>query len=217
MNVDKSLSVFRERMIKEHLIARGIRDEAVLKAMGDVPREAFVMEGEERLAYEDYPLPISHGQTISQPYIVAYMTESLELSPEDTVLEIGTGSGYAAAVLSRIVKKVYSVERIEGLATSARQRLIKLGYDNIEVMAGDGSMGWPEHGPYDAIVVTAGAPEIPRALLQQLKLGGRMAVPVGSTQTLQMLVRARRKTESEFTLEDLCAVRFVPLYGAEGW
>lgn len=211
------MAVHRERMIKEHLIARGISDEAVLKAMGDVPREAFVMEGEERLAYEDYPLPISHGQTISQPYMVAYMTESLELSSEDTVLEIGTGSGYAAAVLSRIVKKVYSVERIAELATSARQRLIKLGYDNIEIMAGDGSLGWPEHGPYDAIVVTAGAPELPKALLQQLKVSGRLVVPVGSSQTLQMLVRARRKSGSDFTVEELCAVRFVPLYGAEGW
>ncbi|ACM21882.1 protein L-isoaspartate O-methyltransferase [Geotalea daltonii FRC-32] len=217
MIVDKSMAVHRERMIKEHLIARGISDEAVLKAMGDVPREVFVMEGEERLAYEDYPLPISHGQTISQPYMVAYMTESLELSSEDTVLEIGTGSGYAAAVLSRIVKKVYSVERIAELATSARQRLIKLGYDNIEIMAGDGSLGWPEHGPYDAIVVTAGAPELPKALLQQLKVSGRLVVPVGSYQTLQMLVRARRKSGSDFTVEELCAVRFVPLYGAEGW
>lgn len=162
MIVDKSMAVHRERMIKEHLIARGISDEAVLKAMGDVPREAFVMEGEELLAYEDYPLPISHGQTISQPYIVAYMTESLELSSEDTVLEIGTGSGYAAAVLSRIVRKVYSVERIAELATSARQRLIKLGYDNIEIMAGDGSLGWPEHGHMMPLLSQPALPSYPK-------------------------------------------------------
>lgn len=217
MKVHNSMAALRERMIREHLVARGIQNRAVLDAMALVPREAFVLPGEEPLAYEDYPLPISHGQTISQPYIVAYMTESLELSPEDTVLEIGTGSGYAAAVLSRIVWQVYTVERIAELAETARRRLALLGYDNVEVLAGDGSLGWPEHGPYDAVVVTAGAPEIPKALLQQLKVGGRLVVPVGMTQTLQMLMRARRISESEFRREELCAVRFVPLYGAQGW
>jgi protein-L-isoaspartate(D-aspartate) O-methyltransferase len=217
MKIHESMAVLRQRMVKEHLVARGIRDEKVLEAMAQVPREAFVPMGEEQLAYGDYPLPISHGQTISQPYIVAYMTESLELSSDDTVLEIGTGSGYAAAVLSRIAGKVYTVERIAELAETACQRLATLGYDNVEVMVGDGSLGWAERGPYDAIVVTAGAPEIPEALLQQLKFGGRLVVPVGASQTVQMLMRTRRIGESKFTREELCAVRFVPLLGAQGW
>ncbi|WP_243374739.1 protein-L-isoaspartate(D-aspartate) O-methyltransferase [Geotalea sp. SG265] len=217
MKMHDSMAALRERMIREHLAARDIRDQAVLDAMAQVPREAFVPEEERYLAYEDYPLPIGHGQTISQPYIVAYMTEALEPTAADTVLEIGTGSGYAAAILSRIVRQVYTVERIAELAAAARQRLVQLGYDNIEVLAGDGSLGWPEYAPYDAIVVTAGAPELPKALLHQLTVGGRLVIPVGPTQTLQMLMRARRISESEFKREELCAVRFVPLFGAEGW
>ncbi len=204
-------------MIREHLLGRGIHDPAVLAAMREIPREAFVDEGMHELAYEDYPLPIDEGQTISQPYIVAYMTEALELSSTDRVLEIGTGSGYAAAVLSRIVDTVYSVERLEGLAQSARHRLEMLGYTNIVVHQGDGTLGWPEHAPYDAIVVTAGAPKAPKPLLEQLAIGGRLVIPVGASPYLQMLVRVRRIGEHDYRTEELCGVRFVPLLGAEGW
>jgi protein-L-isoaspartate(D-aspartate) O-methyltransferase len=207
----------REIMIREHLMMRGIRDPAVLAAMRQVPREAFVDVGMQELAYEDHPLPIAEGQTISQPYIVAYMTEALELSGSERVLEIGTGSGYAAAVLSRIVDTVYSVERLEELARSARQRLERLGYTNVIVLEGDGTLGWPEHAPFDAIVVTAGAPRVPKPLLQQLAMGGRLVIPVGSSSFLQSLIRVRRLGEDEFRYEDLCGVRFVPLVGAEGW
>lgn len=213
----KNLADRREIMMNDHLLARGIRDPAVLKAMLEVPREAFVAEGMEELAYDDYALPIDEGQTISQPYIVAYMAESLELSAADRVLEIGTGSGYAAAVLSRIVSTVYTVERLAGLAGSARQRLEMLGYDNIHVLEGDGTLGWPEHAPYDAIVVTAGAPDLPKPLLSQLSIGGRLVIPVGATPYLQILVRVRRVSEEEYRSEELCPVRFVPLIGVAGW
>jgi protein-L-isoaspartate(D-aspartate) O-methyltransferase len=216
-NFSKNISDQREIMIKEHLIGRGIRDPTVLAAMREVPREAFVVEGMEGLAYEDNPLPIDEGQTISQPYIVAYMIEALELSAADRVLEIGTGSGYAAAVLSRIVTTVHTVERLAGLARSAAQRLEMLGYSNIQVHIGDGTLGWPEHAPYDAIVVTAGAPDVPKPLLEQLAIGGRLIIPVGLTSYLQMLVRVRRVAEQDYRSEDLCSVRFVPLIGTAGW
>lgn len=207
----------REIMIRDHLLRRGIHDPAVLAAMRDVPRESFVGKGMQELAYEDNPLPIEEGQTISQPYIVAYMTEALELSSSDRVLEIGTGSGYAAAVLSRIAGTVYSVERLEGLAQSARQRLEMLGYTNIVVHVGDGTLGWQEHSPYDAIVVTAGAPKVPKPLLDQLAIGGRLVIPVGPSLALQVLVRVRRVSEHDYRNEELCGVRFVPLIGAAGW
>ncbi len=204
-------------MIREHLLGRGIRDQAVIRAMREVPREAFIDETLLEYAYEDHPLSIAEGQTISQPYIVAYMTEALELSATDRVLEIGTGSGYAAAVLSRIVTTVYTVERLGSLASSARQRLDLLGYTNIVVHEGDGTLGWPEHAPYDAIVVTAGAPQIPKSLREQLAIGGRLVIPVGASSYLQMLVRVRRIAEHDYRTEELCGVRFVPLIGAEGW
>ena len=204
-------------MIREHLIGRGIRDPAVLAAMRDVPREAFVEPGIQELAYEDHPLHIDEGQTISQPYIVAYMTECLELSAADRVLEIGTGSGYAAAILSRIVEKVYTVERLPGLAQSARQRLEMLGYTNITVHVGDGTLGWAEHAPYDAIVVTACAPQIPATLIEQLAVGGRLVIPVGGYTFHQVLVRMRRIAEQDYRREELCGVSFVPLIGADGW
>jgi len=207
----------RERMIKEQLEARGLRDPAVLAAMRGVPREEFVPLHLLGLAYKDGPLPIEEGQTISQPYIVAYMTEALELSDSDRVLEIGTGSGYAAAVLSRIVRRVQSVERLEGLAASARNRLHRLGFSNIDVHVGDGTLGWPAAAPYDAIVVTAGAPEIPPPLLAQLAVGGRLVIPVGRTPTMQSLMRVRRVSEEEYRQEDLMGVMFVPLIGAAGW
>lgn len=207
----------REEMVSDHLLNRGIRDAKVIKAMREVPREAFVDEGMAAFAYDDRPLPIAEGQTISQPYIVAYMIEALELASVDRVLEIGTGSGYAAAVLSRIVDTVYTVERLTGLAESARRRFQMLEYTNIVIYQGDGTLGWPEHAPYDAIVVTAGAPEVPKPLLDQLAIGGRLVIPVGSSSYLQELVRVRRVGEHDFSTEALCGVRFVPLIGAAGW
>ena len=204
-------------MIREHLLGRGIRDKAVINAMREVPREEFVDERMAEQAYGDHPLSIAEGQTISQPYIVAYMIEALELSAADRVLEIGTGSGYAAAVLSRVVTSVHSVERLGGLAQSARLRLQRLGYSNIVVHEGDGTLGWPEHAPYDAIVVTAGAPEVPQPLLEQLATGGRLVIPVGKSCDVQMLLRVRRVSEQDYRSEQLCGVRFVPLIGAAGW
>ena len=215
----RSLDEQREIMIRDHLQLRGIRDQAVLRAMREVPREAFVDEVLVYHAYDDQPLPIDEGQTISQPFIVAYMTEALLLSASDRVLEIGTGSGYAAAVLSRIVDTVYTVERLAGLAVQARHRLAFLGYSNVVVHEGDGTLGWPEHAPYDAIVVTAGAPQVPKPLLEQLAVGGRLVIPVGTTPGMQMLVRVRRDGEGEedYRTDYLEAVRFVPLIGAAGW
>nr|WP_305040954.1 protein-L-isoaspartate(D-aspartate) O-methyltransferase [Geobacter sp. SVR] len=204
-------------MIREHLAGRGISDPAVLSAMRTVPREAFVDSNLQDLAYDDNPLPIGDGQTISQPYIVAYMIEALEVTPADTVLEIGTGSGYAAAVLSRMAGHVHTVERLESLARSADRRLRMLGYDNVTVHLGDGTLGWPEQAPYDAVVVTAGAPHVPKQLLGQLTIGGRMVIPVGSSSHMQVLFRVRRTDEHEFRQEELCGVRFVPLIGADAW
>jgi protein-L-isoaspartate(D-aspartate) O-methyltransferase len=213
----KGLDSRRELMIREHLLGRGIHDPAVIRAMGEVPREEFVAGELAGYAYDDHPLDIAEGQTISQPYIVAYMTEALELSGTDRVLEIGTGCGYAAAVLSRIVARVYSVERLAGLARSARQRLAALGYTNIVVHQGDGTLGWTDHAPYDAIVVTAGAPDVPRTLRGQLAIGGRLVIPVGASTYFQTLIRVRRVNEHDYRSEELCGVRFVPLVGAEGW
>jgi protein-L-isoaspartate(D-aspartate) O-methyltransferase len=210
-------SAQRHRMLNEHLIGRGIADPAVLAAMMLVPREEFVPPRLREYAYDDYPLPIEEGQTISQPYIVAYMTEALELSKEDSVLEIGTGSGYAAAVLSRIASTVYSVERFGNLARTAVERFQKLGYSNIHVLEGDGTLGWPEYAPYNAIVVTAGAPEIPKPLLAQLAMEGRLVIPVGPNPFDQDLVRVRRSGTDNFAREVLCGVRFVPLVGIHGW
>jgi protein-L-isoaspartate(D-aspartate) O-methyltransferase len=209
----KNLEKDRQIMIERHLKARGVSDPAVLRAMAEVPREAFVPETMVHMAYDDSPLPIGEGQTISQPYIVAVMTELLELRRQDRVLEIGTGSGYAAAVLSRIVNAVYSVERHASLAKNAQRIFRRLGYDNIYVRQDDGSRGWPEHSPYDAITVTAGAAEVPEALKQQLTVEGRLVIPVGPS-IAQQLVRIRRISQDEFTREELFGVRFVPLVGA---
>jgi protein-L-isoaspartate(D-aspartate) O-methyltransferase len=214
---DQDIWVRKERMVSQHLQARGIRDQAVIRAMREVPREAFLPPAMEPFAYDDGPLPIEEGQTISQPYIVAYMVEALELEGSERVLEIGTGSGYAAAVLSRCAAEVFTVERLERLAGSARSRLLELGYRNVTVLQGDGTLGWQEHAPYQGIVVTAGAPELPAALLNQLAPGGRLVIPVGPTQHLQTLVRVRREAEQEFRREELCPVRFVPLIGEQGW
>jgi protein-L-isoaspartate(D-aspartate) O-methyltransferase len=204
-------------MVEQQLVPMGIRDSAVLAAMGEVPRELFVPAGMRNYAYEDGPLPIEQGQTISQPFMVAYMAQALELTRTDRVLEIGTGSGYAAAVVSRLAGEVHSIERLVPLAEAARVRLQGLGYDNIHVHIGDGSLGLPGHAPYDAIVVTAGAPWVPEALRQQLVQGGRLVIPVGNHLDLQELVRVRRTGIENFTSERLMGVRFVPLVGADGW
>ncbi|HVS03603.1 MAG TPA: protein-L-isoaspartate(D-aspartate) O-methyltransferase [Thermoanaerobaculia bacterium] len=207
----------RERMVSRQIAARGVRDERVLEAMRRVPREPFLRQELRDLAYEDSPLPIAEGQTISQPYMVALMTEALELGPDDRVLEIGTGSGYAAAVLAEVAAEVVTVERHRSLADEARRRLAGLGYDQIEVVHADGTLGWPERAPYDAIVVAAGGPDVPAALQRQLAIGGRLVIPVGPTRLLQTLVRLRRVGEKDFRHEDLGEVRFVPLVGEEGW
>lgn len=210
-------TALRYTMIREQLEARGVTDPAVLAAMREVPREEFVPASLRGEAYDDSPLPIGEGQTISQPYMVAYMAEALELSRQDRILEVGTGSGYAAAVLSRIVERVYTVERLPELAYAARERLERLGYGNVQVLEGDGSLGWPEYAPYDAIVVTAGAPGVPKPLAEQLTVGGRLIIPVGYHPYFQVLVRVRRVDVSEYREESLFEVRFVPLVGAAAW
>lgn len=213
----KQLDKMREKMMEGHLKGRGIRDPKVLTAMATVPREKFLPETMAEFAYEDSPLPIGEGQTISQPYIVAAMTELLEIEEGDKVLEIGTGSGYGAAILSRIADEVYTVERHAALAESARGVFQSLGYDNIHVRVGDGTLGWPEEAPFDAIVVTAGAPpELPRTLRDQLSVGGRLVIPTGSSRS-QELARIRRWDEDQFERENHGGVRFVPLVGEEGW
>jgi protein-L-isoaspartate(D-aspartate) O-methyltransferase len=197
-------------MVREQLEARGIRDARVLAQMRAVPRHELVPESERDHAYEDRPLPIGHGQTISQPYVVAAMTEALELSPDDRVLEIGTGSGYQAAVLSGLCREVYTIEIVEPLAERARADLARLGYANVHVRAGDGYGGWPEQAPFDAIVITAAPKQVPQPLLDQLAVGGRLVAPVGDV--FQELIRITR-TEHGFEREALFPVRFVPMTG----
>jgi protein-L-isoaspartate(D-aspartate) O-methyltransferase len=211
------LHAARESMVRRHIAARGIRDPAVLEAMRTVPREAFLPPELAEFAYEDAPLPIAQGQTISQPYIVALMTAALELRPTDRVLEIGTGSGYAAAILGRVAREVHTIERHGELADAAATRLRELGFDNVHVVHGDGTLGCAEHAPYDAIVVTAGGPNVPEALLQQLAAGGRLVIPIGEDRTLQRLVRVTRQADGNLRHEELGDVRFVPLIGAQGW
>ncbi len=207
----------RQQMVEQQIEARGVRSQKVLDAMGRVPREVFLPEDIREFAYEDSPLPIAAEQTISQPYIVAFMTEGLALERGEKVLEIGTGSGYAAAVLAEIAGKVYTIERIEELAARAASTLADLNYENVEVIHADGTLGLPEQAPFDAIVVTAGGPEVPDSLKKQLKIGGRLVIPVGSYRDVQELVRVTRVSKSEYKQEDLADVRFVPLVGAEGW
>lgn len=210
-------SKLRERMVKRQIAGRGVRSALVLDAMRKVPRERFLPRGQGVFAYDDSPLPIGDGQTISQPYIVAYMAESLALEGGEKVLEIGTGSGYAAAVLAEIAAEVYTIERIEGLATMARTVLDELGYTNVHVQCGDGTLGWPEEAPYDGIVVSAGSPDVPDTLKHQLKTGGRLIIPIGRSKAYQELIRVTRIAENDFQTEDLLSVRFVPLVGEEGW
>lgn len=207
----------RERMVRRQLEGRGIRDPQVLGAMRDVPREVFVPAELESQAYEDAALPIGVGQTISQPYVVALMTQAAELRPADVVLEIGTGSGYGAAVLSRIASAVYTIDRHEPLVVAAQRRFDERGYGNIETRVGDGTLGWAEHAPYDAIIVTAGGPDVPLPLREQLAIGGRLVMPVGDDPRWQRLLRITRVAKDRFEREDLGGVAFVPLIGERGW
>jgi len=207
---EEEFAKLRELMVERQIIARGIKDELVLEAMRKVPRHKFVPRSQLPYAYADHPLPIGEGQTISQPYIVALMTELLELKGDEKVLEIGTGSGYQAAVLAEIVKEVYTIEIIKPLADTARERLKALGYKNITVKCGDGYRGWTEHAPFDAIIVTAAPDHIPQPLVEQLKVGGRMVIPVGKY--YQELIRLT-KTEHGVKRESIIPVRFVPMTG----
>lgn len=205
----------RDRMVTEQLIPRGIRTERVLEAFRKVERHKFLPQKLRIVSYADNPLPIGEGQTISQPYMVAIMTEKLNLKGNEKVLEIGTGSGYQAAILAELSKEVYTVERFETLLDRARDTLGSLGYDNIETKVADGTFGWQEYAPYDAIIVTAGAPHIPKMLLSQLKDSGRLVIPVGGN--LNQLLTVVQKKKNKLITEGVCGCVFVPLVGEEGW
>src|SRR4051812_17173370 len=207
----------RARMVKVQIARRGVRDRSVLDAMRRVPREAFVPPGLEEFAYEDGPLPIEEGQTISQPYIVAMMIESAEVRPGDHVLEVGAGSGYAAAVMSQIAERIYAIERHPSLTDAAKARFKKFDYRNIELRVGDGTRGWPEAAPFDAILVAASGPGVPPALTEQLAIGGRLVIPVGEHKHGQALRKITRTSDTAYEEEDLGAVAFVPLIGEQGW
>ena len=203
----------RTRMVESQLRARDIRDPRVLDAMREVPRHLFVPEAERARAYGDFPLPIGYSQTISQPYIVGFMSQALDVSPEHKVLEIGTGSGYQAAILGRLAREVYTIEIVEPLAERSRTLLQELGFKNVHVRAGNGYLGWPEQAPFDRIMVTAAPAEVPTALVEQLKIGGRMAIPVG---TVSQELRIMRRTEKGMEIIDTLPVRFVPMTGKPG-
>lgn len=207
----------RARMVEVQIARRGVESPRVLDAMRKVPREKFVAAGFEDAAYEDSPLPIGQGQTISQPFVVARMVEAAGLQPGDRVLEVGTGSGYAAAVMAEIAGEVFTIERHAALAEEAGRRLKALGFDNVEVQVGDGSKGWPQKAPFDAVVVAAGGPAAPAALKEQLRIGGRLVIPVGEERTAQRLTRITRVAADRFEEADLGGVVFVPLIGEEGW
>lgn len=200
----------RRRMVEEQLKGRDIRDSRVLDAMSSVPRHRFIPEPQRAQAYEDHPVPIGYSQTISQPYIVAFMTQALQVEPGHRVLEIGTGSGYQAAVLAKLVKMIYTIEIVEPLATRARATLAELGIRNVEVRTGNGYLGWPEHAPFDRIIVTAAPDAVPPALVEQLKIGGIMAIPVG---TFSQQLRILRRTETGLETLHTLPVRFVPMTG----
>jgi protein-L-isoaspartate(D-aspartate) O-methyltransferase len=203
----------RARMVEMQIEARDVKDPNVLKAMRTVPRHAFVRAREQRYAYADHPLPIGYDQTISQPYIVAFMTEALKLDPNSVVFEVGTGSGYQAAVCAEICKEVYTIEIVEELAKSAKVRLKELGYPNVFVKAGDAFFGWPEHAPFDAIIGTAAAGRIPEPLIEQLKIGGRMILPYGSPYGFQYLVLITKDKDGKLQSKNVMPVRFVPMTG----
>lgn len=206
----------RAAMVDHQIVARGVGDARLLEAMRSIPREAFVPAKLAEFAYEDSPLPIEAGQTISQPYIVALMIAAAKIQPTETVLEIGVGSGYAAAIMARMARHVHAIDRHAELTDLARERLARLGIDNVVVRTADGTHGWPEHGPFDVIMVAAGGPEVPQPLRDQLAIGGRLVIPVGDAED-QRLIRITRNGEDEFSQEDLGAVRFVPLIGEHGW
>jgi protein-L-isoaspartate(D-aspartate) O-methyltransferase len=205
----------RLKMVEDQLISRGVKDPRVIAAMKKIPRHLFVEEALQNQAYTDHPLPIGEKQTISQPYIVALMTEALELIGTEKVMEIGAGSGYQTAVLAELAQKVFSIERIRSLAIKARKLLFELGYFNVEIKIFDGTYGWVEESPFDAIIVTAGGPDIPQPLLDQLAVGGRLVIPVGDAY-VQDLIRLRKK-EDGIHKEDLGGCRFVKLIGKYGW
>ena len=209
---EQHMTEMRKRMVSEQMRARDIRDERVLAAIERVPRHRFVADDQRAAAYEDYPLSIGHGQTISQPYIVAFMTQALQVGAGHKVLEIGTGSGYQAAVLGELAAQVYTIEIVEPLARSAEQLLKELGYRNVHVRAGNGYAGWPEEAPFDRIMVTAAPEEVPQALVDQLKIGGLMAIPVG---TVIQELRIMRKTPTGMEVLQTLPVRFVPMTGKE--
>lgn len=212
---EEKLTAARRRMVELHLRARDVRDEAVLHAFRRVPREKFVPPESIHQAYEDHPLPIGHGQTISQPYIVGLMIQELHPQPDHRVLDVGAGSGYQTALLATIVRHVYAIERIEALSRRAREALAELGIDNVTFSTGDGTLGWPEQAPFDGIICGAAAPEVPQAWRDQLADGGRILLPVG-TAHVQTLVVVRRCGD-RFRRRSLCGVRFVKLIGEQGW
>ena len=213
--IQESFEQLRQTMVDRQLVLRGIEDRRVLDAMHNVPRHLFVPEELRRLAYEDHPLPIGLEQTISQPYIVALMTELARVANDHIVLEIGTGSGYQAAVLSVLAKRVYTIEYLAPLGEAARKRLAELGYNNVEVKIGDGYQGWPERQPFDAILVTAASEEVPQALLDQLKPGGRLVIPVGPQAETQMLQLLEKDSKGKISRRNTIPVRFVPLVKGE--
>lgn len=206
----------RRTMVDRQIARRGIDDPRLLAAMREVPRHCFVPEALQHHAYDDMPLPVEAGQTISQPYIVAVMIEAAAIGPDDRVLEVGVGSGYAAAIMSRLAAQVCALDRHAELADLARARMARLGYGNVSVRAGDGTEGWPDEAPFDAILVAAAGPDVPAPLLEQLAIGGRLVMPVGGASE-QRLVRMVRTDEGNFSRQELEAVRFVPLIGAYGW
>jgi len=208
---ENEFAVQRRKLVEQHIIKEGIKQKSVIESMLQVPREEFVPKNLRKMAYLNRPLPIGYGQTISQPYIVALMTELLNVDKDDRVLEVGTGSGYQAAILSNIVKEVYTVEIIEALAKSAEKRLKRLGYKNVKVKWGDGYYGWEEYAPFDAIIVTAAAGHIPPPLLKQLKPGGRMCIPVGQAYFPQVLKLVEKKEDGSVIVKDILPVLFVPL------
>ena len=203
----------RERMIERHFVARGLDDPALLAAFRAVPREAFVPTGFESAAYADAPLPIGSGQTISQPYIVALTIDAAEIGPRDKVLEIGAGSGYAAAVIGQIATEVVAVERLRELVALAAERMERLGYGNVRIIEGDGTCGCPEEAPFDAIVAAASGSHVPQVLLDQLKPGGRIVMPIGEPNAIQHLVKLTKRADGTLEQRELGAVRFVPLIG----
>ena len=207
----------RERMVERQIAARGITNPAILDAFRTVPREAFVAKNLAHAAYDDAPLQIECGQTISQPYIVAVMIDAADIGPDDCILEVGAGSGYAAAIMSRLARHVIALERQFELAAIARDRMQRLGYDNVEVLHCDGTLGYPDKGPFDAILVAASGSHIPAPLIEQLTIGGRLVMPIGDAHSAQELVKAIKAPDGSIRTSSLGGVRFVPLIGEEGW